>query len=181
MLGIFNPVNALEELNAFLVAGGNVLVVIMVVTFVLWMFVIERLLYFGLANAGVKKRAVSGWDHYGHSSDWNSLVIREKRISEVNQAAYQNFAIIKVLIAVLPLLGLLGTVTGMVEVFDVMASTGSSNARLMAGGITKATIPTMAGLVASLSGILMLNFFLDNMAGRTVREVTHDLEIGGNS
>ena len=53
--------------------------------------------------------------------------------------------------------------TGMVEVFEVMAVTGSSNARLMAAGISKATIPTMAGLVASLSGILMTNI-LDRAA-----------------
>lgn len=178
MLAIFNPANALEQLNSFLVAGGNVLMIIMVVTFVLWLFVVERLLYFGTANAGAKKRALAGWGDRPHSADWSSLVIRDKRISQINQSAYQNFAIIKVLIAILPLLGLLGTVTGMVEVFDVMASTGSSNARLMAAGITKATIPTMAGLVASLSGILMLNFFLERMASRTVADVSNKLVIG---
>ena len=47
---------------------------------------------------------------------------------------------IKTLMAVLPLLGLLGTVTGMVQVFDVMAITGTGNARLMAGGVSAATI-----------------------------------------
>jgi len=54
---------------------------------------------------------------------------------------------------VLPLLGLLGTVTGMIAVFDVMAFAGTGNARLMAGGVSKATIPTMSGLVAALSGL----------------------------
>ena len=39
----------------------------------------------------------------------------------------------------------------MVEVFDVMAVTGSGNARAMAAGISKATLPTMAGLVVALS------------------------------
>jgi biopolymer transport protein ExbB len=38
-------------------------------------------------------------------------------------------------------------------VFDVMAFAGTGNARLMAGGVSKATIPTMAGLVAALSGL----------------------------
>ena len=60
------------------------------------------------------------------------------------------------LVAAAPLLGLLGTVTGMVEVFDVMAITGSSNARAMAAGISKATLPTMAGMVTSLSGIFFI-------------------------
>ena len=52
------------------------------------------------------------------------------------------------------MLGLLGTVTGMIEVFDVMAISGSGNARGMAGGVSQATLPTMAGMVAALSGMI---------------------------
>ena len=61
--------------------------------------------------------------------------------------------LIKVLIAICPLLGLLGTVTGMIAVFDVMTYSGGGNARAMAGGVSMATIPTMAGMVAALSGV----------------------------
>ena len=61
------------------------------------------------------------------------------------------------LIAICPLLGLLGTVTGMISVFEVMAEVGTGNARLMAGGISLATIPTMAGMVCALSGICFVN------------------------
>ena len=70
---------------------------------------------------------------------------------------------IKTLVAAAPLFGLLGTVTGMVEVFDVMAITGSSNARAMAAGISKATLPTMSGMVASLSGL----FFIAQLESRS--------------
>ena len=52
-----------------------------------------------------------------------------------------------------PLLGLLGTVTGMIEVFNILAITGGGDARSMASGVSKATIPTMAGMVAALSGV----------------------------
>jgi biopolymer transport protein ExbB len=41
----------------------------------------------------------------------------------------------------------------MIEVFDVLAIAGSGNARAMASGVSKATIPTMAGMVAALSGL----------------------------
>lgn len=51
------------------------------------------------------------------------------------------------------MLGLLGTVTGMISVFDVMANQGSSNPKLMASGISLATLPTMAGMVAALTGM----------------------------
>ena len=63
----------------------------------------------------------------------------------------------------------MGTVTGMVEVFDVMAITGSSNARAMAAGISKATLPTMSGMVASLSGL----FFIAQLESRSKREVSY--------
>jgi biopolymer transport protein ExbB len=52
-----------------------------------------------------------------------------------------------------PLFGLLGTVTGMIEVFQVMAFSGGGDARAMAGGVSKATLPTMAGMVVALSGV----------------------------
>ena len=74
-------------------------------------------------------------------------------ISEIGVDCRRSVPIIKSVMAILPLLGLLGTVTGMIGVFDVMAFAGTGNARLMAAGVSKATIPTMSGLVAALSGL----------------------------
>ncbi len=64
---------------------------------------------------------------------------------------------ISLMVQICPLLGLLGTVVGMVSVFDVMAFEGSGNARAMAAGISKATIPTMAGMVGALVGLYFEN------------------------
>ena len=75
-----------------------------------------------------------------------------------------------------PLLGLLGTVTGMIEVFDVMALAGSGNSRAMASGVSKATIPTMAGMVAALSG-LILSVQLDRFAERESERVSDHLSL----
>ena len=55
-----------------------------------------------------------------------------------------------------PLLGILGTIVGMIEVFDVMAYTGTGNPRAMASGVSKATLPTMTGLVISISGLFAI-------------------------
>ena len=63
--------------------------------------------------------------------------------------------LVRVVSVVAPLMGLLGTVTGMIEVFEVMAISGSGNPRSMASGVAKATVPTMAGMVAALSGVAM--------------------------
>ena len=47
---------------------------------------------------------------------------------------------------------LLGTVYGMIEVFEVLAVLGTGNPRAMSTGVAKATIPTMAGMTIALSG-----------------------------
>ena len=61
--------------------------------------------------------------------------------------------LINMLVALCPLLGLLGTVLGMIGVFEVIAVAGNDDAQAMARGVYRATIPTMAGLVVALTGI----------------------------
>ena len=73
-----------------------------------------------------------------------------------------------------PLLGLLGTVTGMIEVFNVMAVTGGGDAKSMAGGVERSTIPTMAGMVAALSG-LFANTYLQRITTREQQLLTDQL------
>ena len=74
-------------------------------------------------------------------------------------------SLIATCVALCPLLGLLGTVTGMIEVFNVMAVTGGGDAKSMAGGVQRSTIPTMAGMVAALSG-LFANTALQRITSR---------------
>jgi biopolymer transport protein ExbB len=65
----------------------------------------------------------------------------------------RNIALIAVLASVSPLLGLLGTVTGMITTFDVISLFGTGNARALAGGISEALITTQSGLLVSIPGI----------------------------
>lgn len=65
----------------------------------------------------------------------------------------RNIMLIAVLAMVSPLLGLLGTVTGMITTFDVIAMFGTGNARALAGGISEALITTQSGLLISIPGI----------------------------
>ena len=76
---------------------------------------------------------------------------------------------------VIPLMGLMGTVWGMITVFEVMSFTGTGNARAMAGGVYKATLPTMAGLVAALSGLYPSNF-LERKAATEVERIEDMLQ-----
>jgi biopolymer transport protein ExbB len=68
----------------------------------------------------------------------------------------------------------MGTVTGMIEVFDVMAISGSGNARSMASGVSKATIPTMAGMVGALSGVFLVTV-LNQKVSREVEDLEDNL------
>ena len=61
-----------------------------------------------------------------------------------------NLEYIRVAIVLAPLLGLLGTILGMIEVFHILAVTGGGDAKAMAGGVAKSTIPAMAGLMAAI-------------------------------
>jgi len=80
-----------------------------------------------------------------------SLVMRQRLIME------NNIKTILVLASVAPLLGLLGTVTGMITTFDVISIFGTGNPKALASGISEALITTQAGLVVAIPGLFMGN------------------------
>lgn len=153
-----NPINAYNGLQELLQQGGNVLYVIMLLAFAMFSFIMERMAYYFTAHGGLVKRLKAEWDGRQDHQSWRAMAIRDELISTVKNKTSANVAMIKTLVAIAPLLGLLGTVTGMIEVFDVMALSGSSNARLMAEGVFKATIPTMSGMMVALAGLFFSNF-----------------------
>ncbi|HNR75633.1 MAG TPA: MotA/TolQ/ExbB proton channel family protein [Parvularculaceae bacterium] len=170
--------NAYEAIQAFVVAGGPVLLTIMILTFILWGLILERALYWTTAHPMVASRAKRAWKAHKDHNSWWGHAYRDKLISEAKQESERFNDVIKTLVAVTPLLGLLGTVTGMVYVFDIMAVTGSSNARLMAEGISRATLPTMAGLFTSVSGV-MFTYWFDRFAQKATAKLSDELKIAG--
>ncbi len=145
--------DALASIRSFLDLGGDVLYAIMLVLFLMWTFILERLWYFYRVHPDEKRATVSTWEARADTQSWYAKRIRDEMISNTSIALNSNIGLIKALIAICPLLGLMGTVTGMVSVFDVMTYSGSGNARAMAAGVSMATVPTMAGMVAALSGV----------------------------
>jgi biopolymer transport protein ExbB/TolQ len=67
--------------------------------------------------------------------------------------------VLRVLVPMAPLLGLLGTVWGMLNVFDAMAARGSADARSMATGVSEAMICTLTGLAVSITGLYPVYYF----------------------
>ena len=165
---------AFDAIRGFMERGGDVLFLILVVTFIMWVLIVERLWFFTLEYRKQRNRVIDAWEARGERKSWYAHKIRSAMISEINDALTRNVGMIKTLVALCPLVGLLGTVTGMIEVFDVMASQGSSNARAMAAGVSKATIPTMAGMVAALSGVF-LSTYIERRAKREAERLEDSL------
>ncbi len=161
----------------FLELGGPVLNIIAIVIFVMWMLILERLAYFRTGLKSLKSSIQATWADREQKRSWESVAIREKLISQFSMSANQYLLIIKTMVAICPLLGLMGTVTGMIEVFDVMAISGSGNARSMASGVSKATIPTMAGMVGALSGVFLVTV-LNQKVSREVEDLEDNLTTG---
>lgn len=145
---------AVAAVRDFVERGGNVLLVIAIVTAVMWTFIYERFWYFRSQHKKEVKRVTELWEGRSDHTSWEAHHIRRLLVSEVRLKLQRRLGLIQTLVKLCPMLGLLGTVTGMIEVFDVMAVAGSGNARGMAAGVSKATLPTMAGMVAALSGML---------------------------
>jgi len=159
-----------EKFRTFMEVGGDVLIAIFVVTLAMWILIVERFWYMSWVHPGEAKKVVDDWKKREDHTTWCALHIRRQQISELDLKMTRSLSTIKTLIAVCPLLGLLETVTGMIEVFTIMALVGSGNARAMASGVSMATIPTMAGMVAALSG-MYFSARLDRVVRRKMAKV----------
>jgi biopolymer transport protein ExbB len=168
---------AVAKVRDFVETGGDVLLVIAFVTAMMWAFIYERFWYFRTDHKAEVERIRRIWNDRSDHSSWTAHQIRRMLVSDVRLKLRRNLGTIQTIVKLCPMLGLLGTVTGMIEVFDVMAMSGSGNARGMAAGVSKATLPTMAGMVAALSGMLF-SIQLSRMIMDESQHVADSLEIG---
>ncbi len=157
--------DAFAAIGAFMDQGGFLMYWIAALTFVMWTLIFERAWYLKGGLKGDVQQALASWEARKERKSWNAQQIRTAMISRMSSKINNNMDMIVTLIALCPLMGLMGTVTGMIEVFSVLSLTGGGDAKSMAGGVSKATIPTMAGMVAALSGIFA-NTYLTRIAER---------------
>ncbi|MEM7671767.1 MAG: MotA/TolQ/ExbB proton channel family protein [Verrucomicrobiota bacterium] len=165
-----------QDLIEFFDKGGSIVVAIFWVLLLMWILIIERIVYFVFQNQRVRQHYFELWQNRTDKISWKAHRIRDSYICTVRLRLKERINIIRTLIAICPLLGIMGTVTGMIVVFDVMTFTGTGNPRGMAAGITQATLPTMAGLVASLSGLLCVNY-LESKSTRSIDRFADSLEV----
>lgn len=143
----------LDDLLLFFDRGGVVLYVVFAVGLFLWALLIDRVIYLYFFYKNYKKSILDELREKSYDKKFKEE-IKTYLVEDIRFELSNGTDFIKTLIVVCPLIGLLGTVTGMIEVFDVMAIMGNSDVKSMANGVSMATIPTMAGMVVALSGIL---------------------------
>jgi biopolymer transport protein ExbB len=147
-----------DSVTLFMERGGPVLNIIAMLLLVKWSLVFERIWYINTTHKANVKNTLAAWNARADTKSWSAHQIRTMMISKISLDVRNTLPIIEVLVTICPLLGLIGTVTGMINVFFVMAVTGGGDAKSMAGGVSMATIPTMAGMVGAISGIFASNY-----------------------
>jgi biopolymer transport protein ExbB len=177
-------------------AGGVVMGPLIFLSLVMWLLIIERAFFFRrlyrgnmtapIALAHIRQDRIPDPSKYRGAV---SLLVAEfiysrtgdrqldrylldAAVARINRRLPRFLALIGVLAAMAPLLGLLGTVTGMITTFDVLALFGTGNAKAMAGGISQSLITTQTGLIVAIPGLYMKGFLTrraDTLSQRILR------------
>ncbi len=149
--------------------GGFVVVLIFIAAVVMWTIVFERYWYFTMVLPQQSAILLEAWKERSEHLSWTAHQVRKAMISRLNAGMSANLPLLRVLVPLCPLLGLLGTVTGMLNVFDVMAARGSADARSMANGVSEAMVCTLSGLAVSITGLYPNFYFRRRISRETER------------
>ena len=117
-------------------------------------------------------RILSVYENQNKTADLETLEMKlDEAVLKELPRLEKGLSLIKLLAAVAPLLGLLGTVTGMIATFQSITLFGTGDPKLMAGGISQALITTVLGLVAAIPLL-----FMDNIVNSRSRELIQILD-----
>jgi biopolymer transport protein ExbB len=169
----------IERLIEYFQAGGGLMIPLAALSLFMWTLAIvkgirfrrarrrevgpERCMDLFRGEAGACKAGLANWQwdilsqymrQRCDDPELNREILASIRLGQEFQAT-RHIGTILILAAVAPLLGLLGTVTGMITTFDVISEFGTGNARALASGISEALVTTQSGLVAAVPGLLL--------------------------
>ena len=183
--------------------GGIILWVILALSIFMWALILERYWFFQQELPQLTARMTEQWrklrshgqNNDSHNNNGHSNTITSQPNSSGNPPVHSGLAFLNELLTnqfrsesrrhvlaiqtltnILPMLGLLGTVSGMIAVFDVITEFGSGNTRGMAAGISRALVTTMAGLLTALSGLYFASY-LENRIEREAHLFSKSLDI----
>jgi biopolymer transport protein ExbB len=189
----FHPIESAWTTFDYVMSGGWVMLPMWIVSVFMWFMIIERFRTYGrLAGPDLETLdALSALDGAALPDKSHGvrrqlmdrfLAARTGRVSidravlrhvnaNLRRRLRSRLAVIAVLAAVAPLLGLLGTVMGMIETFEAISKFGAGNAKAMAGGISVALVATQAGLLIAVPGL-----FISSMLARRAKQLEGALD-----
>lgn len=186
--------DAWYRLGEYFRTGGPVMLPLLLVSLGMWLLIADRAIFLrrlSIRSLSVARAREYIRDNRAPAADEGGAVgllvarfldrrsgdlqldrnILDEIVLSQNRSLTRFLPLIGVLAAVAPLLGLLGTVTGMMSTFEVMSLFGTGNAKGMAGGISEALITTQTGLIVAIPGLYMKNF-LERRAQALQRQLT---------
>ncbi|MCP5207239.1 MAG: MotA/TolQ/ExbB proton channel family protein [Hahellaceae bacterium] len=165
-----------SQVQHFLQQGGSILWAILLVALMIFAISTERALYVLFGYPRQSKQWLQQWQSFTNNQSWMALRIRQAILAssqiELNRALW----LLKSCVVVCPLLGLTGTVAGMISVFEELSFTGNGNPRLLSSGIFQATIPTMAGMLIGIIGMILRQQIL-RLTQKRQRSFAHSMSI----
>ena len=155
----------IEALRDFVARGGAVMPWIFLLSCAMWVLILDRYrcLHLLAMPPVLAEGEVERTQHL-HSPRVARRLHRQQ-VATLAVTARRHLPLIATLIQTLPLLGLLGTVSGLIHCFEGIALFGENNRRAVANGIAEALIATLSGLITALSG-LYFNLDLEQRAAR---------------
>lgn len=162
---LFAFTEAISSIRDFMEAGGSVLWLIAILVFFMWGMIFERIWYLSHAHQEYVANLSIKWNARNDKKSWHALQIREMMISQAKMEINKNISIIQTCIVLAPLLGLLGTVTGMIVTFQMITLYGTGDPKLMAGGISQALVTTVLGLLVAIPTSLLHSFTQSSARG----------------
>ncbi|GAB3380834.1 MotA/TolQ/ExbB proton channel family protein [Azotobacter armeniacus] len=149
-------VDSAHALLDFMAVGGVVMWALAGLCVIYWTLVFERLWFMRRVFPRWAEEHCQVWEQVTSMSGTWQRDVRTAWLAQAQQMLAGPLRLGKTLVALYPLFGLLGTVSGMIAVFDVLALSGTGNPRGMAAGVWQATLPTMAGMVLAITGLFSL-------------------------
>ena len=133
--------------------GGPVLYLLFLLTLIIFFVLMNKYFFIYLDKKIWFSTKLDEYEANYPPDTINLAQVEKTYLSEFKRLSGSNIKLLDGLIGMCPMLGLLGTVYGMIEVFEVLSFLGTGNPRAMSSGVAKATIPTMASMVITLFGL----------------------------
>ena len=152
-----------DYLSELFAQGGAVMPWILFLSLIMWALILERYWFLSVEYPRLFTMVQHEWSRRSEYRSRTARRLRALKIAMLAMQARRNLSFIRVLIQVLPFLGLLGTVSGLIHTFEVITTFGGTNRSGIAAGISEALIATLTGLLCAISGL----YFSVNLDSRS--------------